>query len=290
MMIMKNKVCMLILSHGRADNVITYKTLRKHGYTGDIKIIIDDEDKQKDRYLEIYKNEVIIFSKSSYIGKIDRMINEDVRNTVLFARNAINDLTENLDYNYFCELDDDYNYFGFRCAVGGKCKELKFPYLDELFSYYVEFMENAKAVDCIALAQGGDYIGGIDGSMFKKTVIRKVMNSFFFKKGNAPTFYGFMNDDTNLYIKSGNRGKIFFTPSGIMLHQAETQQNKGGLTDMYLKYGTYIKPFLTVMLQPSSAKVYPLGNTRETNRLHHKIDWKRTVPQIIREKHKKLEV
>ena len=34
-----------ILSHGRPDNVITYQTLRKCGYTGRIFIIVDDEDK-----------------------------------------------------------------------------------------------------------------------------------------------------------------------------------------------------------------------------------------------------
>ena len=46
---MRNKdFVAFILTHGRADNVITYNTLRNHGYTGRIVLIIDDEDTQRE--------------------------------------------------------------------------------------------------------------------------------------------------------------------------------------------------------------------------------------------------
>ena len=61
-----------ILSHGRPDNVITYKTLRKQGYTGRIFIICDDEDKTLSQYKQKYGEEVIVFSKSNYEGKFDK--------------------------------------------------------------------------------------------------------------------------------------------------------------------------------------------------------------------------
>ena len=38
-----------ILTHGRADNVKTYKTLKRFGYTGTIYIICSDDDKQLDK-------------------------------------------------------------------------------------------------------------------------------------------------------------------------------------------------------------------------------------------------
>ena len=38
----------LILTHGRPDNQKTTKALRKHGYTGRIVYVIDDEDKTAD--------------------------------------------------------------------------------------------------------------------------------------------------------------------------------------------------------------------------------------------------
>ena len=47
-------IAVFILSHGRPYNVITYKTLRKSGYTGKIYIIVDDEDKTINEYKSIF--------------------------------------------------------------------------------------------------------------------------------------------------------------------------------------------------------------------------------------------
>ena len=40
---MKNNFAVFILTNGRANNVITYKVLRKQGYTGKIYLMVDDE-------------------------------------------------------------------------------------------------------------------------------------------------------------------------------------------------------------------------------------------------------
>lgn len=49
-MMKNNSFVALILTHGRPDNVHTVKTLRKCGYTGDIIIVLDNEDPKIDRY------------------------------------------------------------------------------------------------------------------------------------------------------------------------------------------------------------------------------------------------
>ena len=41
---MKYNFAAFILTHGRPEHVYTYKTLRSQGYTGQIYIVIDDED------------------------------------------------------------------------------------------------------------------------------------------------------------------------------------------------------------------------------------------------------
>lgn len=46
----KDNFAAFILTHGRPDNVITYQTLKKSGYTGKIYFIIDNEDKRGDEY------------------------------------------------------------------------------------------------------------------------------------------------------------------------------------------------------------------------------------------------
>ncbi len=42
------KRAVLILTHGRADNVVTVKTLRQSGYSGEIYIVIDNTDEQEE--------------------------------------------------------------------------------------------------------------------------------------------------------------------------------------------------------------------------------------------------
>ena len=56
----------MILCHGRAENVPTYVTLRKNDYSGRIIIVCDDEDKDLSNYQKIYP-EVEVFSKKEVL-------------------------------------------------------------------------------------------------------------------------------------------------------------------------------------------------------------------------------
>ena len=67
--------------------------------------------------------------------------------------------------------------------------------------------------------------------------------------------------------------------------QTMTQQNSGGLTDIYLQNGTYVKSFYSVIHQPQAAKVAPMGGSHK--RIHHKISWNKCTPKILNEKWKK---
>ena len=57
-----------ILTHGRPDRVLTYEKLRKHGYTGKIYIVCDDEDKTLPEYRKRF-GDVLVFSKSATAGQ-----------------------------------------------------------------------------------------------------------------------------------------------------------------------------------------------------------------------------
>lgn len=69
------------------------------------------------------------------------------------------------------------------------------------------------------------------------------------------------------------------------MNQTDTQTNAGGLTDIYLDLGTYVKSFYTVIAMPSSAAIRLMGNKHK--RPHHSINWKKTTPKIIKERYKK---
>ena len=97
---MLDDFAVFILSHGRPDNVITYKTLQRAGYTGRVYIIIDNEDKQADKYYQNYGDMVIMFDKVAWAEKTDTGDNFAERNTVLFARNAVFEIAVHVAYNF----------------------------------------------------------------------------------------------------------------------------------------------------------------------------------------------
>ena len=83
------KFAVFILSHKRADRVETYETLRKSGYTGEMFIVIDDEDPQRLLYEERFTGEILIFSKYIHKRITDTVSAERIDSSPVYARNFI---------------------------------------------------------------------------------------------------------------------------------------------------------------------------------------------------------
>ena len=114
------------------------------------------------------------------------------------------------------------------------------------------------------------------------------MNSFICSTDRPFQFFGRVNEDVNTYTTMGRRGDLFFTVMQAKLDQKQTQSNSGGMTELYLDSGTYVKSFYSVMYSPSCVKVGVMGDPScDHARLHHVIDWARTAPLILREEHRK---
>jgi hypothetical protein len=281
------KFAVFILTHGRPDNVITYHSLRNHGYTGKIYLIVDDEDKTLDDYKQKYKNEVIVFSKKEYENKFDIMDNFQNNKVIVYARNACYNIARNLGLDYFFEYEDDYTQFLYRWVEKDSLKAKQIKNLNELLLAMINCLDETNSTT-IAFAQGGDFIGGA-GSFKNNTFKRKAMNSFVFKVNEDPSkdtiFIGRMNDDVNTYLTNGKLGKLFFQISPICLVQLPTQSNAGGNTEAYKSYGTYVKSFYSVIASPSCCKIDLMG--RINKRIHHRITWRNAVPKILDEKIRK---
>lgn len=82
-----------ILTHGRPDRVLTYEKLRKHGYTGKIYIVCDDEDKTLPEYRKRF-GDVLVFSKSEIAKTFDEGDNFGDRRAIIYARNACFELAD----------------------------------------------------------------------------------------------------------------------------------------------------------------------------------------------------
>lgn len=280
---------MFILTHGRADNVKTYSTLKKSGYTGNVYLIVDNEDAQIQKYKDNFGEEFVkIFDKKAMADSIDEGNNFDNRKVIIHARNASFEIAKKLGIKYFIQLDDDYSAFDFRIDTESteNCGAIKpIKNLDLIFNKLLNYYLSIPALS-IAFAQGGDFIGGINNGKgsyrFNK---RKCMNSFFCSTDREFRFVGAINEDVNTYTTLASRGDLFLTIPFVSITQSATQSNKGGMTDIYALNGTYVKSFHSVMMQPSSVKASMMNANNK--RIHHSIAWKNTTPMIVSQDYKK---
>lgn len=284
---MRSDFVAFILTHGRANKVLTYDTLRKSGYTGDVVIVIDDEDEQRKQYEKKFgKKNVEVFSKDAMGGTFDAGDNFGTKKVIIFARNICHDIAIKRGYKYYIELDDDYKSFEWRYEKGDSLLGIPVKNLDRVLEAMVDYYESTNILT-LAMGQGGDYVGGKESTTWKQGTKRKAMNSFICSVERPFKFVGHINEDVNTYTLEGLRGKIFLTIYDVMLTQLQTQSNAGGMTDTYLDSGTYIKSFYSVMYCPSAVKIGVMGGNCE-NRIHHKITWNNCVPKIMSEKIKKV--
>ena len=104
---MRDDFAVFILTHGRADNVVTLKMLRQGGYTGRWYCIIDDEDDQADLYRRNFgKDRVIVFDKKAAYDRADTMDNFNNHLAIIYARNESYRIAKQLGLQYFLMMDD----------------------------------------------------------------------------------------------------------------------------------------------------------------------------------------
>ena len=272
----------IIPTHGRYDRVYTENSLRRSGYTGLIYLLCDEGDKQIDAYRERYGDRVLVFSKDSYAGKFDKMDNFGNKACVVYARNAMWDVAKSAGLKFFAVADDDYQAFEYRIKPNGGYYAKKVKNADDLFCAYIKFIQES-GVDTICFAQGGDFIGGAENTAVRDgfKVSRKMMNLYFFDVDKPIEFKGTINEDLTSSVTHGATGGKIITSRMNSIVQKETQTNAGGLTEIYLNLGTYVKSFYSVIAAPSCIKVASMGDS--SLRLHHSVTWKNAVPKIIRE-------
>ena len=268
-------------------SVHTYDSLMKAGYTGKVYIVIDNEDKTADEYCRKFGDRVLQFCKVEWSKKTDEGDNFQHRKAIVYARNACWDLARQVGCRYFVQFDDDYHGFYIRNNSTGKyvsynCIDNKC--LDGVFDALVEFLMQSGAF-AVAMSQGGDHIGG---ETENRKLTRKCMNSWFCDTAKPFCFFGHMNEDVSAYVTHGHRGCLFFTAHQPQLNQMTTQVTGGGMSDLYLSSGTYVKSFYTVMAAPSCVQIGLMGDPRGGRaRIHHKINWHKAVPKILDDRWRK---
>lgn len=265
-----------ILTHGRPDNLKTLRSLARHGYTGPIYLLCDDLDPRLDEYKAL-DLPVYVFDKKAQAAKTDCGDNFGRLGTITHARNASYQAAKDLGVKCWVQLDDDYTNFDWRFYEYGNPQPVLD--LDRAWGTLRRFYESTPATT-VAMAQGGDFIGGANSSLATNPKLkRKAMNSFMCMNDRPLTFVGTFNEDVNTYTSLGSRGTLFLTVPFISLTQTETQSAEGGITELYKNFGTYVKAFSTITMMPSCVRIAMVGDRKP--RLHHNVLWRYAVPKIL---------
>ena len=283
---MDKDFAVFILSHGRANEIRTVDMLEKGGYTGDWWVVIDDEDDQAPIYRQKFTSHVLMFDKKAEAEKTDTGDLDNDRRVGVFARNAIQDMAEQMGYKYHLQLDDDFSGISFRLPKGDKnkltswrCKDL-----DRLFGAMCDFMDTAP-VAWLSFALSSDYLGGTENHRYRSGLFPKTMGSFLMRADQKVRFRMRMNDDITTCIASWHIGLPNYSVMRCMVETPQTQAMKGGMTDIYQDNGTYRKSFYSVMCCPSFVHVGKQGIKHF--RIHHMISWNNCAPKVLSPKWKK---
>lgn len=283
---MRSDFCILIISHGRPDDIHTIKSLQSAGSVYPYYLVLDDQDKTRHQYIANYgEDKIKVFNKNLIAKQVDHYDNFWNLRTTTHCRNACFDIAKELGYQYFLVLDDDYTSFKLRIdhrlEHPESCPNIR-RNIDRIIDLTLNyFIESPFASVC--WSQGGDWFGG--ETNFNKKPKRKAMNSWFCSVDRRFWFISRLNEDVNTYLTLGKRGEVFMTIPFVQLDQMQTQKTKGGMTEAYLEGGTYVKSFYTLLDRPDCTRINLMG--RSNKRMHHNISWDNAVPMIIREKHKK---
>src|SRR5574343_340055 len=256
----------VVVTHKRPRSVLTARELRRAGYTGPIWLVLDDEDPTRAEYEALFHGsgvEVRTFSKAA--TPTETCDNERTRHGVVYARNAVPAMVREAGFRFFAVFDDDYFAFAYR-----RRSDLSFgatrirSTMDACLTAFVEYLESCPpSVRCVAFSQGGDHIGG--GANKDIVAKRKAMNAFICDTERPFEYLGRMNDDVNAYLLASMRGAVFLTSMSVQLYQPMTQQNSGGLTELYQDLGTYAKTFYSVLVAPSAVRVSTLHDPCDGN-------------------------
>ena len=266
-------------------------------------VVLSDDDPTIPQYKEMYgEDSVAVFSKVDVEKKYDLDLIDCYwgkslsRKATVWARNEQFKIARDLGYRWFVVLDDDYREIimrkkMYRAKDGTEFfptfKELLFTPTDEQGSIfdkccikYFNILDSAPWLYATAFSQCGDFIGGCQSLMVRKQPWRwKAMNVFFCDTEKEYRFYGRFNDDVNAYILNGRRGQMSLTLPSPSINQEPTQKAKGGITELYRTFGTYVKSLTSAVACPAAASVSCMGTV--ARRVHHSIDWSVMCPCVL---------
>lgn len=277
-----------IMSKGRPQ-CRTARTLIAMNYPGEWFIVCGNNDETIPEYQKNFgKERVLVFDWYEQIKHTDVLDNfgfEKMPSGAVPARNAIIEISRQRGELRHWQFDDDYEEFWLtnlnrKGKRGSKCPQPKKRLTGKTFQWWL-----------CRIAKFG-YDTNMPNVGFSQTtaesmpdncekVGKRIFNAHNQSStGGATVWRSRLNDDTINAIDTYHRpGKIEFSFKFLNMSMKLTQQEKGGLQDIYQKEGTIRKTAYLFLVAPNAAKL-----VIKFGRYHHSVDWPKLVPKIVSEK------
>jgi hypothetical protein len=277
------RFAVFILSHKRADRVETYSTLRNSGYTGEIYVVIDDEDPQQLLYQERFEN-ILVFNKSKWIESTDTVTNDKKKSSPVYARNYIEFKAGEMGYDAYIVMDDDIINLRFRYVENyvAKSQALKSS-LDEVLEAYINYLLTAN-IATLSFATVMVYAGGVhsEADMVRLASHRYTCQIHMRNLAFPVDWISLANNDSISANNTAKLGYLWWALPFIVYDSPKMNTLPGGMKEVYDGVSEFRRAFMSTVVSPSVCRV---GCSKD--RLAIKRDLKAAYPVIISGRWKK---
>lgn len=259
---MRDDFAIFICTHGRPDKQLTLNTLRKCGYTGRIYLILDNTDTTIQQYIDNYgPDNIIVFDKNYYINSCkDTGDNVGHYKCILYAKNAVEDIANDLNLSGFVIADDDIARFRFRYPQDGKIRSTNIDSLDSVINICLDYLLNCN-ITCLGFCFSQMYFGGVE-SLNQLHKFRIPYNFVFRNATSKIDWHSWFGEDVITAISYNKVGQFWTVVPFIQQDIANVGSGKedGGMADIYRNIASFRLAMCDFMYHPSSTRPYLYQN------------------------------
>lgn len=242
-----------IISHERADRVETYDTLRQCGYTGQIFVVIDNEDSMLRKYLARFGDDVLVFDKEVYAERTDTLETAKLKASAVYARNAVEDFAQMFELDAFGLFDDDITGLRYRWVSDEKiCSSVVKNGFDNIVDFYTEFLYNGLAE--VAMPTSPFYMCGSNALDDKVCGARKGYGMHFRNCKYKIDWRSLLNEDLITHLSLGKVGSIILTLPMVCFETPMTGEFDGGVYTLTQSMSDFRRAFMATVVMPTNCK------------------------------------
>lgn len=272
-----------IISKGR-PRCTTARTLVDLDFPGEWFIVCGNNDETLPEYRRNWGERVLVFDWHEEIETTETMDDlgfEAMASGAVPVRNATARISRERGERRHWQFDDDYDSFHLLDA-----SEMRNRRITDGRVLYDRMLQIAEWADRCGMANAGFALSTMEGCPDKALAgcIKRIFNAHNMAS-EGPLFTrwrGQMNDDLINALDTWRTGGCEFAVKYMQLHMEPSQQEAGGLTDLYEAEGTVRKTAYAVLANPQAVKL-----VKEFGRYHHRVNWGRVVPKLVSDRYRK---